>query len=157
MSKLTLKCLIILSKQTEILKNKYELWRVLNKTRVYPQIKADILSYAQLKDYSLADLEKDGILTINSSVTRNGRDYVIKLPDDLGENYKDKICQVLWLKRSNFEMIGINKIHVVCMHVCKYINMRSKEKFNFLFFLANPFSLYNFIQSVKQSVFRKPN
>ena len=88
-----------MSKQTEILKNKYELWRVLNKTRVYPQIKADILSYAQLKDYSLADLEKDGILTINSSVTRNGRDYVIKLPDDLGEKLYRQTLSVAMAKK----------------------------------------------------------
>ena len=88
-----------MSKQTKILKNKYELWRVLNKTKVYPQIKADLLSYAQLKDYNLADLEKDGILTIDSSVARNGRDYVIKLPDDLGEKLYRQTLSVTITKK----------------------------------------------------------
>ena len=38
-----------------------------------------------------------------------------------------------------------------------YINRETKKEFYFLFFLADPFSLYTFMQSVKQSVFRKPN
>jgi hypothetical protein len=64
---------------------KYVLWRVMNKAKVYPQIKAELLAYSQLKDWSLSDLEEKGAVTLTTAVGRSGREYVIRLPEELGK------------------------------------------------------------------------
>jgi hypothetical protein len=63
---------------------RYVDWRVQNKAKVYPQIKAELLAFSQLKDWSLSDLE-GGAVTLKAHVIRSGRDYVIKVPEKLGE------------------------------------------------------------------------
>ena len=73
---------------------RYKLWRVFNKARVYPQIRAKLMAYAKLKDWSLSDLEEDGIVTIDGSVTRSGRDYVIRIPEELGKKLHHQTLSV---------------------------------------------------------------
>ena len=53
--------------------------------RVYSLIEAKLLDYAQLKNWSLLDLEKDGVITIEAPVTRSGGDYVIRITEELGK------------------------------------------------------------------------
>lgn len=64
---------------------KYVEWRVQNKAKVFPQIKAELLAFSQLKDWSLSDLETQGAVTLNTAVGRSGREYVVRLPPELGE------------------------------------------------------------------------
>lgn len=73
---------------------KYALWRTMNKAKVYPQIKAELLAYSQLKDWSLSDLEDQGAVTLNMPVGRSGREYVLRLPPELGEKLYRRTCTV---------------------------------------------------------------
>ena len=52
------------------------------------------MAYAQLKDYSLSYLEKDGIITINAPLTRSGGDYVIRIPEELGRKLHHQTLSV---------------------------------------------------------------
>ncbi len=66
---------------------RYELWRAKEKMKLYPQLKAELLAYAKLKNWSIDDLTNGAGVSLNIPVTKNGRDFVLRLPQELGEKF----------------------------------------------------------------------
>jgi hypothetical protein len=63
---------------------RYEVWRCAEKVKLYPALKAELHAYAKLKEWGPNDIE-DGVVSLDIPVTKNGRDYVLTLPQVLGE------------------------------------------------------------------------
>jgi hypothetical protein len=64
---------------------RYKKWRASEKLRLYPSLLAELQTYIQLRDATEEDGQEVLKDILESSVVKSGRDYVLKLPKELGE------------------------------------------------------------------------
>jgi hypothetical protein len=82
------------------IQKKYELWRATNKAKIFPQLKAELLAFAKLKDWNLSEMDKGVIQTLQLPVSKNGRDYVLRLPPEMGEKFYRETMTVALAKET---------------------------------------------------------
>jgi len=65
---------------------RYDMWRVKEKIKLYPALKADLELYIKAREFQDDDAIKEQLACINTRVVKVGGRYVIHLPEELGKS-----------------------------------------------------------------------
>lgn len=68
-------------------------WRVHEKLKIFPSLQTELATFAKLKEWSTDD-PLSQVITLNLPVVRNGRNFSINLPDELGAKLHRQQVQV---------------------------------------------------------------
>jgi len=75
---------------------RYRLWRMKEKMKLYPALEGELCTYAKLRDWTPEDLEADGMVSITCQVVKPRKhDYGIIIPEEIGAKLYNQRVKVV--------------------------------------------------------------